>query len=309
MKLFSEAMQRGVSRKLLIGQKHSPTFLLAGGVVGMVGSTVLACRATLKLEDVLKETKNDLVLAHAVKEEYPEKYTEQDRQKDTAVVYVRSTAKIAKLYAPSVALGVVSIAALTKSHNILNERNAALTAAYVAIDKGFREYRQRVIERYGEDVDRSFRYDTELVVSGEGKDKPKTSERAGPNAATIYARFFDEYSRNWSKEPEYNALFLHCQQNYVNDLLKARGHIFLNEVYDILGIPHSQAGAVVGWLRDGDGDGYVDFGIFVAGAGDRIRDFVNGREGSILMDFNVDGIIYDKIEKYKEAPSWQLEEK
>lgn len=309
MTFLSEAIQRSLSRKILIGQKHAPSFLLAGGVAGMVGSTVLACRATLKLEDVLNETKGDLALAHAVQEQYPEKYSDEDRQKDTAIVYIRSGAKVAKLYAPSIALGVISIAALTKSHNILNERNAALTAAYVAIDKGFREYRQRVIEKYGEDADRSFRYDTELIASGGSEDKPKTSERVGPNAATIYARFFDEYSRNWSKEPEYNAIFLHCQQNYCNDLLTARGHLFLNEVYSVLGIDHSEAGAVVGWLRDGDGDGYVDFGVFVADGSDRIRDFVNGREGSILLDFNVDGVIFDKIEKHKEAPSWQLERK
>jgi hypothetical protein len=309
MKLFSETLQRNISRKILITQKHSPTLLFAGGVVGMVGSTVLACRATLKVEEVLADTRGDLATSLVVRDQHPERYSEEDRQKDTAIIYVRATVKLARLYAPSIALGAVSVAALTKSHNILNERNAAITAAYVALDKGFREYRQRVIERYGEDEDRRFRYDTELVVTGDGKDKPKTSERVGPNAATIYARFFDEYSRNWSKEPEYNALFLHCQQNYVNDLLRARGHLFLNEVYDILGIPHSQAGAVVGWLRDGDGDGYVDFGCFVAGANDRIREFVNGREASVLLDFNVDGIIYDKIEHYKEAPSWQLEEK
>lgn len=310
MKLFSEVLQRNISRKILVGQKHAPTLLFAGGVAGMVGSTVLACRATLKVEEVLNETRHNLKLTHSVKERSPaEVYSQEDLQKDNAIIYGRATVKLARLYGPSIALGAVSIAALTKSNSILNERNAAITAAYVALDKGFREYRQRVIEKYGEDDDRRFRYDTELVVTGGSDEKPKTSERVGPNAATIYARFFDEYSRNWSKEPEYNALFLHCQQNYVNDLLRARGHLFLNEVYDILGIPHSQAGAVVGWLRDGDGDGYIDFGCFVAGANDRIRDFVNGREASILLDFNVDGIIYDKIENYKEAPSWQLESK
>lgn len=304
---LSEGIQRSFSRQLLVGQKHSPKFLFVGGVVGMVGSTVLACRSTLKLEEVLKESQNDLHVAKTIEHE---DYSEEDRQKDTAIIYIRAGVAVAKLYAPSVALGAISIAALTKSHNILNERNAALTAAYVAIDKGFREYRHRVVEKYGEDEDRRLRYDTELLVTGPGEgknNKPKTSERVGPDAATIYARFFDEYSRNWAKEPEYNALFLRCQQNYANDLLNARGHVFLNEVYDMLGIDHSQAGAIVGWVKNGDGDGYIDFGVFVAGAGDRVRDFVNGREGSILLDFNVDGVIFDKIEHTKEAPSWQLE--
>lgn len=306
---LSEGIQRSLSRQLLIGQKNSPKFLFVGGVVGMVGSTVLACRSTLKLEEVLKESQNDL---HVAKTMDHEKYSEEDRQKDTAIIYVRAGVKVAKLYAPSVALGVISIAALTKSHNILNDRNAALTAAYVAIDKGFREYRHRVVEKYGEEEDRRLRYDTELLVTGpgEGKDnKPKTSERVGPDAATIYARFFDQLSPNWSKEAEYNALFLNCQQNWANDLLNARGHVFLNEVYGFLGIPHSEAGAIVGWIRgsDGDRDGYIDFGVFGAGANDKVRDFVNGREGSILLDFNVDGVIFDKIESTKEAVAWRQE--
>lgn len=307
-----EGVQRGISRKLLVGQKNAPNILFAGGVAGMVGSTILACRSTLKLEEVLEETKQNVLLAKDTLQLHPDKYTEQDRQKDTAIVYMRAGASIVKLYAPSIILGALSIAALSKSHNILEDRNAALTAAYVAIDKGFREYRQRVVNKYGEDEDRRLRYDTELVVTGEGKNKPKTSERVGPEAATVYAKFFDEYSEYWSKEAEYNSLFLRCQQNYANDLLNARGHLFLNEVYRMLGLPHTEAGAVVGWLREDktvDGDGYIDFGVFVGGAEDRVRDFVNGREKSILLDFNVDGIIYNLIEDHREAPSWQLDQR
>lgn len=304
-----EGMQRGLSRKLLVGQKNAPKFLFAGGVVGMVGSTVLACRSTLRLEDVLDETKQNVLLARDTLELHPDQYTEEERQRDTAIIYVRAGVRVARLYAPSVALGVISIAALTKSHNLLEDRNAALTAAYVAIDKGFREYRQRVIDKYGEDEDRRFRYDTEVVVTGGSKEKPKTGERVGADAATIYARFFDESSRNWDRHPEYNALFLRCQQNYANDLLNSRGHVFLNEVYEMLGLDHSEAGAVVGWIRQDKtvGDGYIDFGVFVADGSDRVRDFVNGREGSILLDFNVDGVIFDKIESTKEALAWQLE--
>jgi hypothetical protein len=306
-----EPIQRGISRKLLEGQKNAPQLLFAGGVVGMVGSTVLACRATLKLDEVLTEVETNVRRAKAALELHPEQYTEEDRQKDSVIIYVRATAKVAKMYMPAAALGVVSIAALTKSHNILQERNIAITAAYVALEKGFSEYRQRVVDKYGEDEDRRLRYDTEVVAIGDKKNgKPQTIERVGPGAATIYARFFDELSQYWSKEPEYNALFLRCQQNYANDLLNARGHVFLNEVYDMLGIPRSEAGQVVGWLRSDrttDGDGYIDFGVFHADGSDRIRDFVNGREGSVLVDFNVDGIIYNKIEEYKEAPSWQLE--
>lgn len=307
MTFLSEVIKRGVARKALVVQKNSPQVLFAGGVVGMISGTVLACRATLKLQEVLDDVQRDKLIAQSVHDLHEDQYSEKDRQKDTAIIYMRSVVKIGQLYGPSVIIGVASIAALTKSHNILNERNAALTAAYAALDKGFREYRQRVVDKYGEEEDRELRYDTLYEVEqNEKTGKKKTTKRVGPDAASIYARFFDEYSINWSKEPEYNALFLRCQQNYLNDLLNARGHVFLNEVYDTLDIAHSQAGAVVGWINDSEeGDRYIDFGIFVDDASEKVRDFVNGREGSILLDFNVDGVIFDKIDTPREAPSWQ----
>ena len=307
-KFLSDAITRGVGRQSLKLQEHAPKLLFGSGVIGMVGSTVLACRSTLKLEALLDETKGDIQAANGIRDLHPEEYSEQDRQKDLAVIYVRSGAKLAKLYAPAIAVGAVSIAALTKSHSLLEERNTALVAAYVALDKGFKEYRARVVEKYGENQDQEFRYASETVVEGEGGKKPKTRTRVNVDEGpSIYARFFDEYSEQWSKEPEYNRLFLKCQQNWANDMLHARGHLFLNEVYRQLGIPHSVAGSVVGWKLGNGGDDYVDFGVFVPDGSDRVRDFVNGREGSILLDFNVDGVIYDKIEAPTEAISWQLQ--
>lgn len=308
MTSLSEAVSRGIGRQSLALQEKAPKLLFAGGVAGMIGTTVLACHSTLRLQEVLVEIGDDLQTAKDIRELHPDKYTEEERQKDTAIIYIRGGAAIAKLYAPSVILGAASIAMLTKSHNILSDRNAALVAAYTALDKGFREYRARVVEKYGEEQDQEFRYDTELVVSSQEKGKkPKTERRVSPDSPSIYARFFDEYSDQWSKEPEYNRLFLKCQQNWANDMLRARGHLFLNEVYRTLGIPHSTAGSVVGWKLGSGGDDYVDFGVFIPDGSDRVRDFVNGREGSILLDFNVDGVIYDQIEAPTEAISWQLQ--
>lgn len=307
MKFLSEAISRKFGSSSLAVQKNSPEILFGVGITCMVASTVHACRSTLKLEEVLENTKHDLEMAKKVHELHEDQYSGKDLQKDTAVIYVRSSARIAHLYAPAVVLGGVGIACLTKSHNILNDRYAGMAAAYTALDKGFREYRQRVVDKYGEDQDREFRYDTEVVGETQKNGRQKTTVRVGPGAASIYARFFDQLSPRWSPEAEYNATFLKCQQNYWNDILNSRGHVFLNEVYDALGIPRSQAGCVVGWLRN-NGDNYIDFGIFNPQANDRIRDFVNGREGSVLLDFNVDGPIFDKIENLGEPLSWQLQQ-
>lgn len=275
MRFLSEALTKVSS----VGANH-PTMFFAAGVVGMVTSTVLACRATLKLEDTLNE------------------YVSEEE-----VNVVHAGFQVAKLYAPAAIVGVASITMLTKSHNTLVKRNAALSAAYTALDKGFRDYRARVVEKYGQDADDEFRYGTELEKVKEGG-KTVSKKRVGPDGASIYAVFFDEYNPYWGKDPEINKLWLRTQQNYLNDLLHARGHLFLNEAYMALGFDHTQAGAVVGWVMSPDGDNHVDLGIFRDDAPEHVRDFVNGREHSVLLDFNVDGVIYDKIGK-KPPIRWQ----
>jgi Family of unknown function (DUF6353) len=297
--MVPEVVVRTVARNALVAQKASPGVLLGVGIAGMVGSTILACRATLKMESILDETKEKLELAKKTNEDKPDdEYNDKDQQKDISLIYFQSGVKIVRAYAPAIVIGGLSIYALTSSHNIMTKRNVALTAAYGALEKGFNEYRARVVDKYGEEQDRDFRYGTEQVeIIDPDTKKKKTVTRVGPGDPSIYARFFDELSSSWNREPEYNLFFLKAQQNYANDLLRSRGHVFLNEVYDMLGIPRSKAGAVVGWIlsKDGRTDNFVNFGIF-DGETQVLRDFVNGREGAILLDFNVDGVIYDKID-------------
>lgn len=296
MSFLPEAIGRTVARTGLHVQKASPEVLLGVGIVGLVGSTVLACRATLKVDEVLTESKEKIDLATNLEHD---DYSESDRSRDLVLIKYQTGVKIAKLYAPAIIVGGLSIYALTSSHSILTKRNAALTAAYGALEKGFSQYRARVIEKYGEEEDRDLRYGTEKVqITDPDTGKKKTVTRVGPEDPSIYSRFFDPTSPSWSKEPEYNMIFLKCQQNWANDLLKSRGHVFLNEVYDMLGLERSKAGAVVGWILspNGNTDNFVDFGVF-EGREQVSRDFVNGREGAILLDFNVDGVIYDKIER------------
>lgn len=295
MKYIPKALTRKIGRQILVTKKHSPVLLFGAGVVGMVGTAVLASKATLKLEDVLEETNTKVAQAKSLNNQDRRDYTEDDFQKDMVLIHVRAVGAVGKLYAPAIGLGALSIAALTGSHVILSKRNAALAGAYAVLEKGFNEYRQRVEEEFGTEKERELRYGHEEVVESDTKNGKATKKKlVGPNAESMYARFFDEYSKNWERTPEYNLLFLRAQQNYANDLLLSRGHVFLNEVYDMIGIDRSRAGAVVGWVVSNEGDNFVDFGIFDANR-EGARDFVNGREGSILLDFNVDGVIYDKI--------------
>ena len=286
-------------------QKHSPEILAGVGVVGTVASAVMACKATLKLNDVLDECKEtrDKIKAVEADPKYQDEYTPEDAKKDLTVNYTQTAVKIAKLYAPAVILGSASLGCLLASNDILRKRNAALSAAYMTVDKSFKEYRSRVAERFGEEVEKEIRYnikaqEIETIVANEDGSETVVMEEAkvmDPNLYSDYARFFDEANPNWQNDPEYNLMFLKSQQQYANDLLKSRGRLFLNEVYDMLGIDRSKAGQVVGWTynpKNPTGDNFVDFGIYDMSK-ERVRAFVNGYETNILLDFNVDGNVWD----------------
>ena len=300
------AASRGMHRIGFKIKKASPEIMIVAGVAGIVTSAVMACKATTKagaIKDELKEGMDQI--NEVANNPKVQNYTEEDKRKDTVIVYTQAAMKYIKLYGPSVLLGAASIACIIGSHNILKKRNVALAAAYASIDKGFKEYRGRVIERFGEELDRELRYNVkakefeETTTDDKGKEKisKTTVEVADPNTYSEYARFFDDGCNGWTKDAEYNLMFLKNTKNTANDLLKSRGHLFLNEVYDMLGIPRSKAGQVVGWIYDKDhpiGDNFVDFGIYNMNI-EKVRDFVNGYERTILLDFNVDGPIMDMI--------------
>lgn len=295
-------------------KKYSPEILMGFGVIGTVVSTVLACKATTKVGTILENKKDQVEQVHECLEDDTIDYTEEDSKKDLTIIYSKTGVSIAKLYAPSVILGVLSLGTIITSHNIMRRRNMALAAAYVAVDNGFKRYRKNVVERFGESVDKELRYDIKAKEietkytdkNGKEKTKKETIIEVGNPSQGIseYARFFDEWSSvDHKKDPEYNLMFLRRQQDYANEVLKSRGHLFLNEVYDMLGIPRTKAGQVVGWIyneENPNGDNYVDFGIYnLSNLSDSQKErkmaFVNGHEYSILLDFNVDGPIYDLI--------------
>lgn len=293
----------GVTSKAVMKlKKHSPEILVVAGIAGTVVSAVLACKATTKVAEILDETKGTLDTIHEGMENGAingQEYTNEDGKKDTVVVYAQTGMKLAKLYGPAIILGTLSITSILASNNILRKRNVALGAAYAAIDKSFKEYRGRVIERFGEQVDTELKYGIkakkfeEIEVDPEtGKEKKvkKTVMVADPNLQSDYAVYFDSKSRNYETNPDYNRMFLKAQQAFANDKLQTRGHLFLNEVLDDLDLPRTPAGQIVGWTKDGP-DGYVNFRIVEVE-----RETEDGRhEPTLLLDFNVEGNIWEKM--------------
>ena len=305
MKFNTNNLTRGLSRLGLKLKKHSPEILMVTGTIGVVTSAVMACKATLKVNDILEETKQDVDKINGVleNEEYADKYSEEDSKRDLLIVYAQTGIKLAKLYAPSVILGTLSLGAMITSNNILRKRNVALAAAYTVLDKGFKDYRKNVVERFGEKIDKELKHNIKaktfetVTVDENGKEKKTKEEVDICDEISDFARFFDEGSRYFTKDPEYNLMFLKNQERYANDKLKAKGYLFLNDVYRMLDIPETKAGQIVGWIYDEkcpNGDNYVDFGIYNTNR-EKSRDFVNGYEKVILLDFNVDGNILEHI--------------
>ena len=279
---------RLAGRAGLVLSKHAPTILTAAGTAGFIGTTILASKATLKVEEIVADETALLVKVHEAHE--AGKLEDKDALHDKVILYTRMTTKLAKLYAPALILGAASIVSLATGHGIMLKRNASLAAAYAAVDQAFKTYKKKVESKFGKDAV------IDALVSTAEEDLTKnelTMEAiAAVDGVSPYGVIFDETNNNWSADEDLSMLHLKCQQQYANDILQTRGHIFLNEVYKMLGFPHTPAGAVTGWVK-GNGDDFVDFNIFEGtfeGEDEKGRTVTKW-----ALDFNVDGVMYDKI--------------
>lgn len=295
VKSLTGVATRLAGRNVLRLKKNAPHIAFGAGIVTMVGTVVLSSRATLRVHDLLDEHERTLTVIDKARETKSD-YTDRDRKADTVTLYIQTGGKLAKLYAPAVLLGGVSIACLTGAHLELNKRNAGLVAAYATVDKAFKSYRERVVNEYGEGKDRELLFGveeySEVKPTKDGKGKKVKSQRVAGHS--MYARFFDENNVNYNQNPETNLLWLKAMQASFTTQLRTKGHVFLNEVYDALGLERTVEGAVVGWV-DTLGDGFVDFGFMDEDRTEQFIDFMTGREGALLLDFNVYGTMYDKI--------------
>lgn len=302
-------MSRSIHKVGFKLKKYSPEILVVTGVVGIVASTVMACKATTKVQDIIDEAKETVDTIHdcvgkGLHTSDGEEYTQEVANKDLAIIYAQTGWKFVKLYGPSVALGVASIGCMVGSNHILRKRNIALAAAFKAVDTSFKEYRERLVDRFGKELDRELRFGIkakeieETVVDENGKEKTvkKTVEVADPNSAhSIYSVVFCEGNDGWTRNAELNKVFLIQQQNWANDKLRLNGILTLNEVYDMLGVQRTAYGQIAGWVYTEDcsaGDNFVDFGIFDVN-NEKACDFVNGYEKSIILDFNCIGNILE----------------
>lgn len=285
--------------------KHSPELLITLGIASGVATVVLACRATLKAETTVKEKAPAIVKVRDELAELEDPDEIKAKKKELAKSYLSLAGNIAKEYSPAIACGALSVTSILSGTHVMKSRNAALAAAYTAVDNAFHKYRDNVVERFGKDVDMDMKLGRkeetveETVTNKKGEEKvvKKKVTTISPVICSPYARFFDESSIGWKPDAEQNLKFLRDVQDWANDKLRYEGYLFLNEVYKALGLPPSKAGQQVGWVYDKNnsiGDNYVDFGIYDL-HNEANRNFVNGYERSILIEPNVDGPILNKM--------------
>lgn len=286
---------------------HAPELLVAGGVIGIAAGTIAACIATLKSKKVLDAAKLDISEIHERASVNSDEEHGKIEKRELTAAYLRTAAKIIGLYAPSIILLGLSTAEIVTSNTIQRKRLTAMSAAYAAIDKGFKDYRARVIERFGPETDKELRFGIkekkiqETTVNPEtGKEKTekKTIQTTCYDGVSEYARFFDCGNPEWVNNSDYNVMLLRAKQNFANDKLAADGYLYLNDVYDMLNIHRTRAGQVVGWIynkNDPTIDSFVDFGIREIYR----NDSVGNPQSVFLLDFNVDGPILDYAHKEK----------
>lgn len=309
--MTTDVITRSINKAKFSVNKHSPEILLVVGIVGVVTSAVMACKATRKIDAVIDKHNDSVkkikeVAETAQTDDGVTEYSENDTNKALAITYATTAVDFAKLYGPSVLVGTSSLVCILASNNIMRKRNAALGAAYTTVFNSFREYRKRVTEKYGPEIEKQLRYGIKseevktTVVNEKGKEKEKTETvmTFDPNGISDYARVFGEgYTSAWDKDVEYNMVFLKAQQAIATNKLRRDGFLFLNDVYDMLGFDRTKYGQIVGWRYDEKnptGDNFVDFGLYNLSIPENIN-FMNGTSNMVLLDFNVDGDILSSM--------------
>lgn len=304
-----ESASRLANKVVFKAKKHSPEILMVVGAVSIVAGTVKACKATVKMQDVLETTADTLEKIHGLEEgtlavKEGETYTEEDAAKDKSIVYVQTVVKTAKLYAPAVILIGGGLGCMFGSHVIMQRRYSAAVAAYTAVSEAFSGYKARVKERFGEDVQQEIERGVKAteVDTGEvdenGQPIKKTVKVADKDISNPYSALFDEStSSRWTSDGDYNRIFIRQVQNEANKKLRNRGYLFLNEVLNMLEMPITKVGQFAGWMFEPTNpniDSFVDFGMYDMND-ERKRAFLEGDEPSIWLNFNCDGSIINKI--------------
>lgn len=313
--------------------EKSPKIKIVVGVVGLIGAGVAAAIAATKIKDDVAEEKEDFENIKKVRKAatHPEECTEEEKidedivacysDKDYAKDVIRTGAryswKLVKRFGIPVVMATASSILIFNGANVLSTRLAGTVEALATVTSAYSNYRQGVIDRYGEKVDEELRLDIkeqkitqeEIILDENGNEKVvkkqvKAKVATGdPNLKSPYAFYVDESCTQYMKDPVQLEMYANAQQTLLNQQVKlgTRKWVTLAEIYDIFGRPQSEytrdslvVGVVYNNAKDAnESDNYVDFRVQ--------RVYKMNENGKfvpyILIDPNVEGSIYEKLPK------------
>lgn len=296
---ITTAFYTGVARI----SKHAPTILSVTASAGVIATGYLAWKAGTRFEDVegrdWDRRKECLKNADIIPDEDVPKIERKNR-----ILFILDTVRTV---APAAIVGAATITMIYFSNSISKKRLAAMGAAYATLQTAFDGYKRTMVEALGkESVEKILKpklpnvgKSAEEILSSDNKSDAANVSDAVVNslkALSPYARIIaEESSTCWDPNEDYTSQNLAAVQLWANRRLERKGHLFLNEVFDQLGLSRTREGAVVGWLKNGEGDNYVSFGDFDASVYRVPSDNYTRVDSNFIVDFNVDGVIWDRI--------------
>ena len=295
---------------------NSPEIMLFAGIGAGIGALITTQRATLKVDSVKKERdekKEKIVRTSCEYEENPddfeEPYTKDQAAQDLMLLKRKTALEYVKLYAGPVILEAVSIGLILGSHHIMKQRQAALAASCAAIAKAYQTYRQNVIAKYGEEVDKEMLYGSEKKVTKKTETDPETGEKKKVTeeqeiirnfGGSPYARLFTrENSTEWFNDNPQNEFMLAQREKEADTRLKCEGILTLNDVYRMIGLKPTDIGLTHGWRyrsqKDPDYGKFDNKVVFMTKWVMVPNEEAGKDERTLLIDFNCDGCIYGEV--------------
>ena len=291
--------------------RNSAEILLIGGAIGVVTGTVMACKATLKADSVMDEYKTKKEKIGTCLENPEIDYDEITAKEDLKNLTIQTAVKMIKCYTPAVILESFSIGTIFASNHIMQQRNAALAASCAAVEAAYKKYREKVVEKYGKEVDDELYYGTKTenkkitTTDPETGEKTKTTESKTylqeEYGCSPYAVLFDSSAIEFYQDDATNMFMLKNREKEATVRLRANGMLTLNDVYEMIGVKPTDIGLTHGWIFEKDnpdGDNEVKFDMRHVYVKDPYSD---REERAILIDFNCDGFVYGRVAGSKKA--------
>lgn len=247
-------------------KKRSPEILTGFGIAGMVTTTVLAVKATPKALTLIQDAEIEKV----------DEQVKEGKEPDEMVKSLTpaEVVKVAwKPYIPAMLLGTASAACLIGANSVHARRHAALYSAYKLSETALTEYKDKVKEIVPEKKVKEIK---QKLAEDKVDSIVKNEDCKEQKAKVIVSNDGD----TWFVDPFTNGSFL-CTETKIREAIVNLNYrlmdemfVSLSDLYDELGLDHTQNSDEIGWCID-DGKIRPDFSDAI----------VKNGKAYVVMDF------------------------